>query len=337
MSNAILWRQQKKGRVQCVACSHFCLIEPGDRGICGVRENRNGEMHSLVRNKIAALNLDPIEKKPLFHFLPGSQSLSLGTMGCNLSCSFCQNHSLSQPPRHNKPVEGESITPEKIISIATQYRAASISYTYTEPTVFIELVMDIARPAKEKGLKNIIVSNGFQSPDCLSEMNGYIDAANIDLKSFSEKFHQDFCGAKLKPVLDNLVRIREMGWWLEVTTLIIPGLNDSREELRKIAGFIFRELGPDTPWHISRFHPTFRMTDIHSTPVATLESAYATGLEQGLRFVYTGNVPGHDAENTFCPACKKQVINRMGFSVRHSHVKDMACSFCGEKIAGLWR
>lgn len=337
MSNAILWKEQKAGKVQCLACSHFCLIEPGDRGICGVRENRDQEMRSLVRNKIAALNLDPIEKKPLFHFLPGTQSLSLGTMGCNMSCSFCQNHSLSQSPRHYRPIEGESFTPEKIISIAGEYQAASISYTYTEPTVFIELVMDIAGPALEKGLKNVIVSNGFQSPDCLREMNGYIHAANIDLKAFSEKFYKDYCGAKLRPVLDNLVRIREMGWWLEITTLIIPGLNDSMDELKKTAGFISRELGPDTPWHISRFHPTFRMTDIHSTPVTTLEKALDTGREQGLKFVYTGNVPGHEAENTFCPGCGKKVVDRMGFYVKHSKVNNMSCALCGEKIAGIWQ
>ncbi len=337
MSNAILWRSQKNGKVQCMACSHFCLIEPGERGLCAVRENRDGEMHTLVRDKVAALNLDPIEKKPLFHFLPGTLTLSLGTMGCNLSCSFCQNHSLSQPPRQYRTVEGESITPDRIIRVAGEYYAASVSYTYSEPTVFIELLMDTARPAKEKGLKNIIVSNGFQSPDCLEEMNGYIDAANIDLKAFTDRFYQEHCGARLKPVLDNLVKIKAMNWWLEVTTLIIPGLNDSDEELEKMAGFIFNELGPDTPWHISRFHPTFRMTDIQSTPVETLERAWTTGKEAGLKYVYTGNVPGHKAENTFCPACQKQVISRMGFEIKRSHVNDMSCSFCGEHIAGIWR
>lgn len=336
MSNAILWRPQKNQKVQCMACSHFCVIDPGERGLCGVRENREGEMHTLVRNKVAALNLDPIEKKPLFHFLPGTLSLSLGTMGCNLSCLFCQNYSLSQSARQNKPIEGETITPDRIISLAGEYFAASISYTYSEPTVFIELVMDTARPAKEKGLKNIIVSNGFQSPDCLREMNGYFDAANIDLKAFTEKFYQEYCGAKLKPVLKNLAKIREMGWWLEVTTLIIPGLNDSRKELKQMAEFIFRELGSDTPWHISRFHPTFKMTNIKSTPIETLENAWEIGREQGLKFVYTGNVPGHRAENTYCPACQKQVIKRTGFEIKSSHIKDQCCSFCGEKISGVW-
>lgn len=337
MSNAILWRPQKNSQIQCLACSHFCLIDPGEGGLCGVRENRDGKMHSLVRNKVAALNVDPIEKKPLFHFLPGTLTLSLGTMGCNLSCSFCQNYSLSQTPRQKKAIEGEDITAEQIIRLAGEYFAASISYTYSEPTVFIELVMDTARPAREKGLKNIIVSNGFQSPDCLKEMNGHIDAANIDLKAFTEKFYQEYCGAKLKPVLKNLVKIREMGWWLEVTTLIIPGLNDSSEELNKMAEFIFTELGPDTPWHISRFHPTFKMTNIHSTPVETLEKAWSIGRDQGLKFVYTGNVPGHEAENTFCTACGKQVVTRMGFEIKSSHVNDMFCSFCGEKIPGVWK
>ena len=319
-----------------MACSHFCLIESGERGLCGVRENKGGAMHTLVRDKVVALNVDPVEKKPLFHFLPGTLTLSLGTMGCNLSCSFCQNYTLSQPPRNYMPIEGETVSPERIIRMAGDYYASSISYTYSEPTVFIELVMDTAVPAREKGLKNIIVSNGFQSQQCLREMNGYIDAANIDLKAFSNQFYRDYCGAKLQPVLDNLMAIKEMNWWLEVTTLIIPGLNDSNKEIENMARFIFRQLGPDTPWHLSRFHPTFKMTGIQSTPVETLERAWEAGKEAGLKFVYTGNVPGHEKENTFCPACGKQIINRLGFDIKGSHVNDMSCSFCGVKIPGIW-
>ena len=336
MTQAILWKPRKNNVVQCRACSHFCLVEPGRRGICGVRENQDGSMHTLVKDRIAALNLDPVEKKPLFHFLPGTSTLSLGTMGCNLSCPFCQNYSLSQPPREYRPVEGERISPRELVDTAEKYRAVSMSYTYSEPTVFIELVMDTARLAREKGLKNIIVSNGFQSPACLREMNGYIDAANIDLKAFTQEFYQQRCGAKLKPVLNNLVRIKEMGWWLEVTTLVIPGLNDTREELGKIAEFIRKELGPDTPWHISRFHPTIRMTEIKATPVQTLEAARNAGLEQGLKFVYTGNAPGHQGESTFCPSCGKVVISRLGFQVRELMLEDGFCSSCKEKLAGIW-
>jgi len=332
---AVLWRPQKDDTVQCMACSHFCLIDPGERGICGVRENREGELFTLVGDNVAALNVDPVEKKPLYHFMPGSLSLSLGTMGCNLSCSFCQNYTLSQPPKEHQFREGQHISTEQLIQTAREYRAESISYTYSEPTVFIELVLRTAQKAHENGMKNIIVSNGFQSPDCLKAMEGLIDAANIDLKAFTASFYRDYCRARLKPVLNNLVKIREMGWWLEVTTLIIPGLNDSKKELEKIAGFIAGRLGVDTPWHISRFHPTFRLTDRKSTPVKTLEEAYQTGKEAGLEYVYTGNVPGHNGENTFCPKCHEKVISRMGFQLREVHLKKGSCTHCGTRIAGV--
>ncbi|WP_028575600.1 AmmeMemoRadiSam system radical SAM enzyme [Desulfonatronovibrio hydrogenovorans] len=336
MSQAILWRKQKEHKVQCMACSHFCLIEPGEKGLCGVRQNMEGILHSLVRDKLAALNLDPIEKKPLFHFLPGTLTLSLGTMGCNLSCTFCQNYSLSQPPKENQELEGESISPEKIVEMALEYKAASISYTYSEPTIFIELVMDTARLAHKKGLKNIIVSNGYQSPDCLQEMDGFIDAANIDLKAFTDSFYKNYCGARLKPVQNNLVTIKKMGWWLEVTTLIIPGLNDSPDELTRLADFLCHDLGPDTPWHISRFHPTFKMTDRPSTPVETLEMACAIGKKAGLEHVYTGNVPGHRSESTFCPDCQKEVITRMGFQIKKIELENRACPDCKRWIPGIW-
>lgn len=336
MSKAILWEKLKNNKTQCQACSQFCTILPGERGKCGVRVNNNGEMETLVKDKIAALNLDPIEKKPLFHFMPGTQTLSLGTMGCNISCTFCQNYNLSQPPKDQQTPTGEQISPEQIVAAAIGYSASSISYTYSEPTIFIELLLETAELARKSGLKNVIVSNGFQSPQCMNAMETHIDAANIDLKAFSEDFYRKYCGARLKPVLQNLVRIREMGWWLEVTTLLIPGLNDSPEELEQMAKFIYKELGEDTPWHISRFHPTFKMTDRPATPVEILERACSAGLEAGLKFVYTGNIPGHTAESTFCPSCKKMIIKRTGFEIKEIHMKDGACSFCQEKIPGVW-
>ncbi|RQD55703.1 MAG: AmmeMemoRadiSam system radical SAM enzyme [Desulfonatronovibrio sp. MSAO_Bac4] len=336
MSRAILWKKLNNNEIQCQACNHFCTVIPEERGKCGVRLNNNGEMETLVKDKIAALNLDPIEKKPLFHFMPGTQTLSLGTMGCNLACTFCQNYSLSQPPKEQQEPIGDPISPNQILAAAVEYSASSISYTYSEPTIFIELLLETADLAQKSGLKNIIVSNGFQSPQCMNAMDGYIDAANIDLKAFSEDFYSKYCGARLKPVLQNLVRIRKMGWWLEVTTLLIPGLNDSPEELEQMAGFICNELGEDTPWHISRFHPTFKMTDRPATPVETLERACSAGLGAGLKFVYTGNIPGHMAESTFCPSCKKMIIKRTGFKVREVHMKDGACSFCQEEIPGRW-
>lgn len=337
MSKAILWKPLKDGKVQCRACSHFCSISPGDKGICGVRQNREGELFTLVRDRVAALNVDPIEKKPLFHFMPGSRSLSLGTMGCNMDCAFCQNSTLSQTPKQGKEPEGRSVPPESLVSMALEHEAESISYTYSEPTVFIELTMDTAKAARDKGLKNVIVSNGFESPECLQEMDPFIDAANIDLKAFTADFYRDYCQARLNPVLRNLVEIKRMGWWLEVTTLIITGLNDSEEEIRDMAGFISKELGRDTPWHISRFHPAYKMMDRPSTPVSTIELAFNIGKEAGLDYVYPGNVPGHPFESTYCPECKKKIISRTGFALQELNLQNGACAFCSRQIPGFWK
>ncbi|MFP4168615.1 MAG: AmmeMemoRadiSam system radical SAM enzyme [Desulfonatronovibrionaceae bacterium] len=335
LSEGILYKKIKEGKVQCRMCSHFCLIEPGQRGTCGVRENREGELYTHVRNRVAAANIDPVEKKPLFHFLPGTQTFSIGTMGCNFSCSFCQNSTLSQTPKESGLISGETFSGDKIAEAAVQARAGSVSYTYSEPTVFTELVLDTARLARASGLKNILVSNGFQSPDCLKELGPYIDAANIDLKAFTEDFYRDYCGARLEPVLKTLKKIKELGWWLEITTLVITDLNDSGEELKRIAGFIAEELGSEVPWHISRFHPTYKMTDRPSTPVERLEKAWELGKEAGLQFVYTGNVFGHDGENTYCPSCEQLLVRRTGFSAQNAGLARGKCSKCGHKTAGV--
>ena len=335
LQKALLWEKLKNNSVQCRLCSHFCTIKPGDRGSCGVRKNESGELFTLVRDRVAAANIDPVEKKPLFHFYPGTQTFSIGTMGCNMSCAFCQNHTLSQTPKQTGQVSGEKFSGPAIAEAAVQAPAGSISYTYSEPTIFTELVLDTAGPAKEKGLKNILVSNGFQSPQCLDMLSGYIDAANIDLKAFSDEFYREYCGARLKPVLENLKTIKKMGWWMEVTTLVITGLNDSESELRDMAGFIARELGPDIPWHISRFHPTYKMLDRPSTPVETLEKAYEAGKKEGLKYVYTGNVAGHDGENTYCPSCGEILIKRSGFSAAGKSIKKGKCKKCGQEIAGV--
>ena len=336
MHPALLWRSlEEKNRVQCRLCSHYCRIEPGEFGRCGVRTNRDGTLYTLTYDRVAALNLDPIEKKPLFHFLPGSQSFSLGTMGCNLACSFCQNYTLSQSPKQSGRVSGEQASPEQLAQAADHYEAASISYTYSEPTVFFELVRDTALAARERGIKNVLVTNGFMTQDCLQELGPLLDAANTDLKAFSEDFYEQCSGAKLKPVLNNLRTMKELGWWLEVTTLIIPGLNDSEEELENLVSFIVGDLGPETPWHISRFHPTYRMTDRPSTPVQTLETAWNIGKRKGLHYVYLGNVPGHESESTVCPGCGETVIERRGFALRRKNVKDGRCGSCGREIAGV--
>ncbi|HDQ40086.1 MAG TPA: AmmeMemoRadiSam system radical SAM enzyme [Desulfonatronum sp.] len=332
---ALLWKPLKDGKVQCRLCAHFCVIVPGERGLCGVRENRDGRLMTLVRDKVAALNLDPVEKKPLYHFFPGTKTLSLGTMGCNLSCTFCQNAGLSQSPRQGKAIRGDRISGAQIVALAQQAHAASISYTYSEPTIFFELVAETARLALKEGLRNIIVSNGFQSPECLEAWGELIHAANIDLKAFRERFYHEQCGARLKPVLENLKAIRGLGWWLEVTTLVIPGLNDDPAELRDMAGFIAQELGPDTPWHLSRFHPDHVLLDRPPTPQATLEMAWDIGKQAGLRYVYLGNiVSAHDGENTFCPDCGAVLLKRMGFAVRNVGLRDGDCSHCGKTLPG---
>ncbi|WP_027189430.1 AmmeMemoRadiSam system radical SAM enzyme [Fundidesulfovibrio putealis] len=334
MHPARLWKPLKDNQVQCRLCSHFCVVDPGERGRCGVRVNQNGQLYTLVYDRAAALNIDPIEKKPLYHFLPGTRSLSFGTMGCNLGCSFCQNYTLSQPPRQGKAVQGHPVTPELLVQTALDAGCRSISYTYSEPTVFFELMQDTAKLAKEKGLANVMVSNGFMSPQCLDELAPLIDAANVDLKAFTPQFYEKVCQARLEPVKASLARIRELGWWLEVTTLVIPGLNDSDQELAAMAAFIAEKLGKSTPWHLSRFHPTFELQDRPSTPTSTLERAWTAGKHAGLEYVYLGNVPGDPHNATFCPGCGRQVLSRSGFSVTDMAAGQGACPSCGAAIAG---
>ncbi|QLA20064.1 AmmeMemoRadiSam system radical SAM enzyme [Desulfolutivibrio sulfoxidireducens] len=336
MHEAALWKPLDQGRVQCRLCSQFCRIDEGGRGKCGVRENRGGTLFTLVYDKVAAANLDPVEKKPLYHFLPGTQTFSFGTVGCNMSCLFCQNASLSQSPKNNMPIEGRKATPDELVRAALASGARSISYTYSEPTIFFELMRDTAVLAKKNGLKNIMVSNGFQSPQCLKELAPLIDAANIDLKAFTNDFYVRICGAKLEPVKKNLARIREMGWWLEVTTLLIPGLNDAEEELRGMAAFLVKELGPDTPWHLSRFHPDFTMLDRPPTPPATLDMARRIGLEAGLRFVYVGNLGPREQNDTPCPSCGAVVVRRAGFACGPVRLRNGACPECGAMVPGVW-
>jgi pyruvate formate lyase activating enzyme len=336
MHPAKLWTPRKDNAVQCGLCNHFCRIENGEYGLCGVRVNEQGSLYTLVYDKVAAANIDPIEKKPLFHFLPGTWSFSIGTMGCNLACAFCQNDSLSQGPKQSHKVSGQSITPEQIVQSALKNECQSISYTYSEPTIFYELMYDTSVLAQKAGLKNILVSNGFMSTECLHELGPYADAINVDLKAFRDEFYKTYCQARLKPVLNNLKTIKEIGWWLEVTTLVIPGLNDSQAELQELANFLAHELGPEVPWHISRFHPAYKMQDRGPTPVSTLEMAYDIGKQAGLDYVYLGNVPGHSSETTFCPRCKEPVIKRRAFTLGPSHMQGNTCGNCGAKIPGVF-
>jgi pyruvate formate lyase activating enzyme len=334
MHKAILWRPGKNNAVQCTLCCHYCLIPAGGKGACGVRLNDRGVLYTLVADKAAALNLDPVEKKPLFHFLPGTQTLSLGTEGCNMGCVFCQNHHLSQPVRAGKKPAGTPVSPDSLVKFALHSGAQSISYTYTEPTVFSELVISTSAAAAEHGLKNILVSNGYQSPEALSRLDATIHAANFDLKSFSDNFYRAHCGARLKPVLRTLRAAKKYGWWVEITTLVIDGMNDSMEELQAIATFIAAELGQDVPWHVSRFHPAYRMTGTAPTVPAAIERALESGYKAGLRFVYAGNMPGHAAENTYCPVCGQLLISRVGFTAHFNTAG--RCARCNTTLPGIW-
>lgn len=330
---AMLW-EKSDSFIQCLACSHGCKLAEGKTGKCGVRVNHHGQLIGVAADIATALSMDPVEKKPLYHFLPGTRTFSIGSAGCNFHCAFCQNSDISQvTPR--SAVSGRHLTPETIARLAAQNRAPSISYTYNEPTVFLELAYETAGLAREADIRNIIVSNGFMSHQWLKSMSKRIDAANIDLKSFSDDFYRKLCGARLQPVLDNLKHIRDLGWWLEVTTLVIPGINDSAEELGKIASFIKTELGPETPWHISGFHGAYRMADYPATPREKLEEALAIGQDEGLSFVYLGNTASRQGANTSCPHCGTLLITRDGYRIR-KRISNGICPSCGNEIPGIW-
>jgi pyruvate formate lyase activating enzyme len=335
MKEAYLYEKLEDEKVRCLLCNHKCLIKSGAKGICRVRENRSGTLMSLVYGQVIARHTDPIEKKPLFHFLPGTRSYSIATVGCNFTCLFCQNADISQMPSHHDRIMGENMTPQEIVNGALADHAASISYTYTEPTVYFELSLDTARLAVGRGLKNVFVTNGYMSVPCLEEIYPDLHGANVDLKAFNEKFYKEQCGAKLEPVLRTLETMKRMGIWLEVTTLLIPGLNDATEELSDLAGFL-AQLDPNIPWHISRFHPTYRLTNVGSTPPESLRRARDLGYEAGLNYVYTGNLPGDEGEKTFCHGCGDLIIDRIGFSVRENHLKKGCCPKCGAEIPGVW-
>jgi pyruvate formate lyase activating enzyme len=316
-------------RVKCQNCAHYCVISPGKRGICGVRENIDGKLYALNYGKAIAVNIDPIEKKPFFHFLPGSQSLSIATVGCNFRCLNCQNYDISQGFKEEKIIPGEDLPPEKIVSLALKNNLPSISYTYTEPTIFLEYALDTMKLSRKAGLKNNWVSNGFMSKESAKLVIPYLDADNIDIKSFSDKFYIKNCGARLQPVLDTAKLMKKSGVWVEITTLVIPTLSDSEDMFRAIAKFIKEELGPETPWHISQFSGaiSWKLQHLPETPVETLEKGYRIGKETGLKYVYTGNVPGLPSEDTFCPKCGTLCIDRTNYII-HRHDKAGKCPKC---------
>jgi pyruvate formate lyase activating enzyme len=335
VKEASFYQKRSDNKIECGLCRHRCVIPDGGRGICCVRENREGVLYTRVYGKPCTWHVDPIEKKPLYHFFPGSTAFSIATAGCNFRCLHCQNHEISQLPRDENRIEGHPMDPQEVVDAARNAGCRSISYTYTEPTIFYEYAFDIAKLAKSAGIANNFVTNGYIEEEPLAAISPFLDAANIDLKGFSDAFYKKVCGARLEGVLASIKKHRSLGVWVELTTLIIPGYNDSDGELTDIARFIAEEVGVHTPWHVSAFYPTYRLTDSGSTPPETLIRAREIGLAAGLRYVYTGNIPGIGGEHTYCYNCKKPVIERWGFTVTGRAVKDGSCAFCGATIDGV--
>ncbi len=355
--DALFYEPIAGGRVLCRLCGLYCKIADGYRGACGVRVNVGQRLYTLVYDKVVARNIDPIEKKPFFHFYPGSRSYSIATVGCNFRCLHCQNYEISQLPKEKTPpvrlsggdgsdafylalcdlearIPGEQVTPEEIVRSARASGCRSIAYTYTEPTIFFELAYDTARLAAARGLTNVFVTNGYITEEALVTIAPYLGAANIDLKSFNDAAHKRMTGARLQPVLDGIRAYKRLGIWIEITTLVIPGYNDSEEELRQIADFI-ASVGPDIPWHVTQFYPTYRLHDRGRTPIATLRRARKIGYDAGLQYVYEGNVAGERGENTYCHRCQALLIARSGYLVAN-HLRDGRCPECRTPIPGVW-
>lgn len=335
MKEASFYEKLADNKVRCLLCRHHCLIAEGKRGICGVRENKNSTLYSLVYGKPCSYHVDPIEKKPLFHFFPGSRAFSIATVGCNFKCLHCQNYEISQIPEDSKIIWGEGMSPEEAVSLAERSGCKSISYTYTEPTIFYEYAFDIAVLAKKRGIYNNFVTNGYIEEKPLKAIRPYLDAANIDLKGFSSDFYKRQCKAELNGVLDTIRLYKSLGIWIEITTLIIPGYNDSEVELAGIARFINKEVGPETPWHVSAFYPTYKLKNAERTSSKILNRAREIGIKEGLRYVYEGNIPGSEGENTYCYNCHKIIIKRHGYSILSYNIKDKACIYCGTVIDGI--
>lgn len=330
-----LYQSCPNNSIKCLACCNYCVIKDGQTGVCGVRRNDGGKLDLLVYGRPCAIHVDPIEKKPLYHFLPGSQILSLGTFGCNFACEFCQNWDISQLKVKDSQLKLEYFSPEKIVQLAKESNCPAIAYTYNEPTIWTEYAMDIAKLANQAGLKNIYVSNGYLSPECAEFVAPYLDAINIDLKSFSEDFYNRICHAKLQPVLNTIKKIHELNIWEEITTLLIPEKNDSEEELKQIAFFI-ASISPNIPWHISAFHGDYKMADHQDTSLESLLKAWEIGKSAGLNYVYLGNVNIKKQANTYCAACGKIILERDYLSLTKTNLVGDRCKYCGNKIPGVF-
>jgi pyruvate formate lyase activating enzyme len=331
---AKFYRKLQDHRIKCELCPRECTVADGKRGHCGVRENREGTFYSLVYARVCAAHVDPIEKKPMFHYLPGTAAFSLATAGCNVNCKFCQNWEISQSRPEEIPAD--YAPPQRVVELARQYECPTIAFTYSEPVVFSEFLMEVADAGHEAGIRSIVVSNGYMGKEALKTAYGKMDAVKIDLKSFSESYYRQVVGGQLKPVLDSLVTLKEIGKWLEIVYLVVPGLNDGDQEFRGLAQWIKTNLGVDVPLHFTQYHPGYLLTNRPVTPVAMLERAKAIADTEGLHYVYIGNVPGHPAQNTYCPQCRGLLVGRVGFTAGQMLIRNGNCPFCMHPIPGIW-
>jgi len=321
-------------KIKCVLCPRECIIDDQERGYCGVRENRGGTYYTLVHSRPCTAHIDPIEKKPLFHFLPGTQAFSIATAGCNVLCKFCQNWEISQT--RPEQVRSYDMPPKEVARIASENKCASIAYTYTEPVIFTEYMYDSTVAGHEKNVRSVMISNGYIQAKPMKDLCGVLDAVKIDLKAYTERFYKELVSGELRPVLETLVLLRKENMWTEIVYLVIPGQNDDPKELADMCKWIAAELGVDVPVHFSRFHPQYRLTNLPPTPVKTLTRAREIGLDAGLHYVYVGNIPGHEGENTYCPGCHQILIRRVGFTILENNLLNGQCPNCSQKIAGIW-
>jgi pyruvate formate lyase activating enzyme len=320
--------------IECQLCPRKCRVGDRERGYCGVRENQKGIYYTLVYGLSCSFHQDPIEKKPFFHFLPGTDAFSIATAGCNLNCKFCQNWEISQA--RPEQTYNYDLSPQTVVETALRGNCSSIAYTYSEPTVFYEYMLDCAKAGKKKRIKSVMVSAGFIQQEPLVELCKELDAVKIDLKAFNEKYYQEICRGKLQPVLDSLKELKRTGIWYEIVYLMVPTLNDNMDDIRRMCDWMLKDLGPDVPVHFTRFTPLYLLKNLPPTPVSSLEQARKIALDSGLRFVYIGNVGGHEGENTYCPKCKKILIGRYGYIITQMNLQKGNCKFCGEKIPGVW-
>ncbi|MEE9293710.1 MAG: AmmeMemoRadiSam system radical SAM enzyme [Phycisphaerae bacterium] len=331
---AMFWEKLDENKIKCVLCPRECEVAEVERGYCGVRENRGGKYQTLVYGALCSANVDPIEKKPLFHYLPGTTAFSIATAGCNIECKFCQNWQISQfrPEQINSTL----VQPDRLVAACKSRGCPTIAYTYTEPVIFYEYMHDAAALAREHGVGSVMISNGYIQEKPLRQLCRHLTGVKIDFKAFSDKFYAETCAGELKPVLKTFEILKDIGIWFELVVLIIPTLNDSSDEIKQMSEWVLKHLGPDVPMHFTRFHPTYRITNLPRTPVSTLERCRKIALDAGVHYVYAGNVPMHPGENTYCHHCHNELIRRTGFRVRSNQIQDGKCPKCGTSIPGVW-